>query len=681
MSSTALGDTTPRAGCRYLELLRSRLPHPRVTVLDLLAPAGGGASSPTPLAVAGVDVDILVVFGIVLLTLVLFVTEYLPVDVTAILVMVLLMVFGSDGVVNFTHISTAEGVSGFSNPATLTVLAMLILSSGISRTGLVQIVGRRMAEFAGTSRDRQLLATLGVAGPASGFINNTPVVAILVPIVTDLAHAGKTSPSKLLIPLSYASMLGGMLTLIGTSTNILASDVSDRLLGHPFSMFEFTQLGVVVLLVGSLYLMTVGHRLLPERVPVEEDYLREYDIEEYLTEMVVGEGSPLAGRTVETAVADAEFDADILQVVRDDEVYVEPQGGMTLRRGDLLRLRADREAIRSLANRETATLTGETPLSAADLDPDDGKQTLVEVVIPRGSHLAGESLASSTFRQRYDANVLAFRSRGETVRDHMDRRRIRVGDTLLVQAAPDSIDRLSDNDDFIVAHEPTDPDYRTEKIPHAVAIMAGVVGVVAVPWGTLGSTLAGATGVGALAGLSALSLPILTTALAGVVAMVAAGVIKPAELYDAVEWDVIFLLAGVIPLGIALEQTGGADLLGGLVAATGGYLPVLGVLWVFYLATGIITGVISNNASVVLMLPIAVETAAGIGANPFAFVLAVTFAASTSFLTPVGYQTNLFVYGPGGYRFADYFRVGAPLQLLLSVVTVLGIAFFWGVRA
>jgi di/tricarboxylate transporter len=639
-------------------------------------------ASTTPLAVAGVGVDALVVFGIVLLTLVLFVTEYLPVDVTAILIMVVLMVLGSDGVVNFTHISATEGVSGFSNPATLTVLAMLILSSGISRTGLVQIIGRRMARFAGENRDRQLLATLGVAGPASGFINNTPVVAILVPIVTDLAHAGKTSPSKLLIPLSYASMLGGMLTLIGTSTNILASDVSDRLLGHPFSMFEFTQLGVIVLIVGCLYLFTVGHRLLPERVPVEEDYLREYDIEEYLTEMVVGEGSPLAGRTVGTAIADATFDADILQVVRDGEVYVEPHGGMVLRRGDLLRLRADRETIRELAERETATLTGETPVSATDLDPDDEKeQTLVEVVIPRGSHLAGESLASSTFRQRYDANVLAFRSRGETVRDHMDRRRIRVGDTLLVQAAPDSIDRLSDNDDFIVAHEPTDPDYRTEKIPHAAAIMAGVVGVVAVPWGALGSTLAAATGVAAFTGLSALSLPILVTALAGVVAMVAAGVIKPPELYDAVEWDVIFLLAGVIPLGIALEQTGGADILGGLVAATGGYLPVLGVLWVFYLATGVITGVISNNASVVLMLPVAVETAAGIGANPFAFVLAVTFAASTSFLTPVGYQTNLFVYGPGGYRFSDYFRVGAPLQLLLSVVTVLGIAFFWGVRA
>jgi len=208
--------------------------------------------------------------------------------------------------------------------------------------------------------------------------------------------------------------------------------------------------------------------------------------------------------------------------------------------------------------------------------------------------------------------------------------------------------------------------------------MAGVVGTVAMPWGMVGSTLAGVTGIGAFTALSALSLPILVTALAGVVAMVATGVLRPTEIYDAVEWDVIFLLAGIIPLGMALEQTGGADLLGSLVAATGAYLPALGVLWVFYIATGLITGVISNNASVVLMLPIAVETASQIGANPFAFVLAVTFAASTAFLTPVGYQTNLFVYGPGGYKFSDFVRVGAPLQLLLSVVTTLGIAFFWG---
>jgi di/tricarboxylate transporter len=620
----------------------------------------------------------LVVFGVVLLALVLFVTEWLPVDVTAILVMVLLMVLGPDGVVNLTRISATEGISGFSNPATITVLAMLILSAGISRTGLVQLLGRRMAAFAGEDRDRQLLATIGVAGPVSGFVNNTPVVAILVPVVTDLAHAGKTSPSKLLLPLSYASMFGGMLTLIGTSTNILASDVSGRLIGRPFSMFEFTGLGAIVLLVGSLYLLTVGHRLLPERVPVDEDYVEEYAIGEYLTEIVVEPDSPFVGRAVDSVLDDPEFDADVLQVVRDGEEFIEHVGDMRIRAGDHLRLRADRATVETLVARETIRLAGHPPRTEADLEPEGTTGTLVEVVVPRGSYLAGRSLESAAFRQRYDATVLAFRSRGETVRDHMDRRRIRVGDTLLVQAAPESVDRLAGTDDFIVAHEPDHPDYRTEKIPHAAAIMAGVVGLAAVPWGAVGGGLAGVTGVAAFGALEALSLPILVTALAGVVAMVVAGVLRPVELYDTVEWDVIFLLAGVIPLGVALEQTGGADLLGSLVAATGGYLPAVGVLWVFYLATGLITGVISNNASVVLMLPVAVEAANGIGADPFAFVLAVTFAASTAFMTPVGYQTNLFVYGPGGYRFTDFLRIGAPLQLLLSVVTVLGVVAFWG---
>nr|WP_275040481.1 SLC13 family permease [Haloterrigena salina] len=649
------------------------------TVFGQVLHSDGVVGLPAQTGGLGVTPDMVVVFGIILLALVLFVTEWLPIDVTAILVMVLLMVLGADGVVNFTQISTAEGTSGFSNSATITVLAMLILSSGISRTGVVQIVGRKMSAFAGEDLDKQLLATIGVSGPISGFINNTPVVAILVPVVSDIAHKGKTSPSKLLIPLSYASMFGGMLTLIGTSTNILASDVSARLLDHPFSMFEFTQLGIIVLIVGSIYLMTVGHRLLPERVPVEEDYVQEYAIEEYLTEVVVNDDSPIVGTTVEEAIDHVEFDADIIQVVRDDEEFIEPIGQKTIRAGDLLRLRADRDTVQQFVDRETLTLSG-SPETAAELEPDEvPDRTLVEVVVPRGSFLVGESLESSTFRQRYDATVLAFRSRGETVREDMDERRIRVGDTLLVQAAPDSIDRLSGNDDFIVAHEPEEPDYRSEKIPHAVAIMAGVVGFVAVPWGAVGAALAGATGVAAFEAMSALSLPILVTALAGVVAMVATGVLKPTEIYDAVEWDVIFLLAGIIPLGMALEQTGGADLLGSLVAATGSYLPILGVLWVFYLATGLITGVISNNASVVLMLPVAVETANQIGANPFAFVLAVTFAASTAFLTPVGYQTNLFVYGPGGYKFTDFVRVGAPLQLLLSVVTVLGIEFFWGV--
>ncbi|ELZ80314.1 putative transport protein [Haloferax larsenii JCM 13917] len=600
----------------------------------------------------------LVVFALILLALVLFATEWFPIDVTAILLMVLLMVLEP-----WTQITPREGISGFANPATITVLAMLILSTGVNRTGIVQLIGRKMAAFAGADRRKQLAATVGITGPVSGVVNNTPVVAILVPVINDLAHNGKTSPSKLLMPLSFASMLGGTLTLIGTSTNILASDIAAQIgaespeLGlHAFGMFEFTKLGVLVFAVGAIYLMTVGVRLLPERIPADEDLVEEYAIQEYLADVVVPANSPLIGQTVEEALGDDELDIDVLQLIRYGERFSDPLARKEIRESDTLRLRTNRETLEQIMDAEGLRLTG-GPQSEGDLHPGEEEPVLVEVVIPSGSFLVGETLASSTFRQRYDANVLAFRTRGDVVRDRFEDIRIRVGDTLLVQAPPDSLTRLVENEDFIVAHEFDEVSYRSEKIPFAAAIIAGVV---------------------ALPALNIL--PIVVSALAGVVAMVFSGVLKPTELYSSVEWNVIFLLAGVIPLGSALQQTGAAALLGDAVASTATFLPALGVLWVFYIATGLLTSVISNNASVVLMIPVAASAAQSIGANAFAFVLAVTFAASTAFMTPVGYQTNLFVYGPGGYKFSDFIRVGAPLQMLLSVVTVLGIAFFWGVH-
>lgn len=611
------------------------------------------------LASTPVTAEMLVVFALILLALVLFATERFPIDVTAILVMVLLMVLEP-----WTQISPREGISGFANPATITVLAMLILSTGVNRTGIVQLIGRKMAAFAGTDRRKQLAATVGVTGPVSGFINNTPVVAILVPVIADLAHEGRTSPSKLLMPLSFASMLGGTLTLIGTSTNILASDIAAQLgaespgLGlHAFGMFEFTKLGVVVFAVGSLYLMTIGVRLLPKRIPADEDLVEEYALQEYLADVVVPANSQLIGQTVGEALGDDNLDIDVLQLIRYGERFDEPLARKEIHENDTLRLRTNRETLEYIMDAEGLTLSG-GPRTEDDLHPEEEEPVLVEVVIPSGSFLVGETLASSSFRQRYDANVLAFRTRGDVVRDRFEDIRIRVGDTLLVQAPPDSLTRLVENEDFIVAHEFDEVTYRSDKIPFAVGIIAGVV---------------------ALPALNIL--PIVVSALAGVVAMIFTGVLKPTELYSSVEWNVIFLLAGVIPLGIALQQTEAAALLGDAVAATSLFLPPIGVLWVFYLATGLLTSVISNNASVVLMIPVAANAAQSIGANAFAFVLAVTFAASTAFMTPVGYQTNLFVYGPGGYTFSDFIRVGAPLQFLLSIVTVLGIAFFWGVRA
>ncbi|MHC3379384.1 SLC13 family permease [Haloarcula sp. H-GB5] len=619
----------------------------------------------------------LFVFAVIVAALVLFATEALPVDVTAIAVMVALMlaepvtVLAADvGLlaepVYVLHqagdgISPLDrGLSGFASTATITVLAMFILSDGVQRTGIVQILGAKIASLTGDSETKQLGATVGLVAPISGFINNTAAVAILLPMVTDIAHKGKLSPSKLLLPLSYASMFGGMLTLIGTSTNILASQLSAELIGHPFSMFEFTQLGIIVTVIGTVYLLTVGRYLIPSRIPAEEDLTEEFEMGEYLTEVVVREDSPLIGQTVEEALRVSEFDVDIVQLVREKRTFLEPFGQKAIRAGDVFAVRTGRDTLVDLLDVEGLDVIPEVEVDDAELETATERKNLVEVVVAPGSSLIGETLVSTNFRQRYDATVLALRHGQELYRQRMDHVKLRIGDTLLVQATPDSIDRLNRNNDFIVAQEVERPDFRRSKIPVAIGIVAAVVGVAALT-----------------------PIHIVISALGGALAMVLTGCLRPPELYDAVQWDVVFLLAGVIPLGIALQETGGADLLaelfvmgaGSILTAGGGLAVVLGLM---YLVTALLTNIISNNASVVLMIPVAIETAQQLNANAFAFVLAVTFAASTAFMTPVGYQTNLLVYGPGGYRFTDYLKVGAPLQAVFAIATTLGIAYFWG---
>ncbi|AQL44526.1 SLC13 family permease [Halorientalis sp. IM1011] len=619
------------------------------------------------------------VFALIFVALVLFATEPVPIDITAIGVMVALLLVEplsvvaadlgllADPMVVLSDpergISAVErGISGFANPATITVLAMFVLSAGVQRTGIIQIVGRKIAAFTRDSEPRQLGATIGFVSPISGFINNTAAVAILLPMVTDLAHEGKNSPSKLLLPLSYASMFGGMLTLIGTSTNILASDIAGRLAVqypsldlHAFSMFEFTQLGLVLTVVGAAYLMTVGRWLTPARIKPDEDLTEEFEMGEYLTEVVVREDSPVVGRTVKEAMAEFDFDVDLIQLIRGEEVFLEPLGQKTIRAGDVFAIRTDRDTLVEVSDAEGLDLLPEVDVDEAELEAANERQNLVEVVVAPGAALVGETLVSSEFRQQFDATVLALRRGGEVFRKRMDHVPLRVGDTLLVQGSPDSLKRLDRNRNFIVAGEIERPDFRQSKIPVALGIVAGVVLLAAVD-----------------------VLPIVTAALAGSLGMVVTGCLRPPEVYESVQWDVIFLLAGVIPLGIAMEQTGGADLIADLIVLAAAALPAIAVLGLMYVVTALLTNIISNNASVVLMIPVAVTVAQDLGASAFSFVLAVTFAASTAFMTPVGYQTNLFVYGPGGYRFTDYIRVGGPLQLVFAVVTTVGIAFFFG---
>jgi di/tricarboxylate transporter len=612
------------------------------------------------MALFGLPLGMLVVFALVLAAVVLFVTERLPPDVTALALLVTLALLGP-----LTGISRTEALSGFSNPATVTILAMYVLSRGVQNTGIVRRLGAEVAHVTRGSESRLLAAVVALTGPIAGFVNNTPVVAVFIPMVTDLADEAGVSPSKLLIPLSYASMLGGTLTLIGTAGNLVASDVAADLLGEPFGMFEFTSLGLLVLVVGSAYLLLVAPRLLPERVSAG-DRTERYGVGEYLGRVLVPSRSPLIGATASEVVADAarDLDLDVLDIVRGDEHFLAGSGREIAAR-DVLTVRGDPETIRTFVDLVDLRLLPGASVTDAELDPEGKRPTLVEVVVPTDSDLAGETVASSRLRERYDATVLAVRGRGGTlVRENLGDVMLGPGDSLLLQTTPEAAAFLVESDELIATGELVDDlvaDIRSRGLaPTTVPALAIVAGVVL------------------LAALNVV--PIVIGALGGVVAMIATGCLSASEAYDSVNWSVIFLLAGVIPLGQALQETGGVALIADGVVAVSAVLPVLVVLALFYLLTGLLANLITPVASVVLLAPVAVTTAAGIDASGFAFLLAVTFGGSTAFMTPVGYQTNLMVYGPGGYRFTDYVRVGGPLQLLLTVVTAVGIWLLFGLQ-
>jgi len=597
-------------------------------------------------------VDMLVVLGLIAVVLTLFVAEVIPIDITALGTMVAVILLEP-----WTGVGPADGVSGFASTATVTVLAMFILSEGIRRTGVLRRVGNRIIEWAKGSFYKQYGALVGLAGTTAGVINNTPVVAMMIPMSVNLARKSKISPSKLLMPISFASMMGGMLTLIGTSTSILASDVSARLLGHPFSMFEFTALGAIVLATGLVYLMFVGHRLLPERIKPEEDLTEEFAMSGYLTQVVVAEDSPLVGYTVRQALEKLEIDVDIVRMERDGKAFAAPLGSKQFRPGDELLLRTNRDTLVELM--ETQKLEPEAhskTFTEEDFEIERKGEALVEVVLLSDNPIVGETLRSLAFAQRYDALVLAIRRKGELLYDNIDAIPLQGGDTLLIQASAQALTQFERSRSFAVVRTEEESAFRQENLPIAL----GIIGVVV--------------------GLAALEVvPIMVSALGGIVAMVATGCVRPNEVYEAVDWSVIVLLAGLIPLGMAMERSGTAAYLAGAITSVSDALPPLALLFVFYVVTSLVTQVISNNASVILMIPMAVEAAEITGADPFSFVLAVTFAASCALLTPIGYQTNLMVYGPGGYRFTDFVRMGAPLQLLLAFVTCGGIWLIWGV--
>jgi di/tricarboxylate transporter len=584
--------------------------------------------------------DALLVLAILVGAVVLFISEKFPIDFVGILVLGALLGLGL--------VTPEEGISGFSNPATVTVAAMFVLSAGLQKTGAASSLGRLLVRY-GRNHFMALVVVMGSVGVISAFINNTAAVAVFIPLVMILANRRKIAASKLLIPLSYASQFGGVCTLIGTSTNLLVSSISEQAGHGAFSMFEFSRLGLILFVAGTAYFLLFGRWLLPEREA--QELSSTFQLGEYITELRVGAGSPLVGTSVQESRLGQDHDVTVLRLLHGEEKIWAPLR-QPMAEGDVLLVRGSIQELMRLG--ATANLELNVEFKLRDETLQAGDQRLVQALVAPGSRLVGHTLKDLDFRSRYKALVLAIQRRGEPIRDKLNTVRLGLGDALLIQAPEAQIQRLRSDESFIVLDQVDEPGSRRRKVPIVLAIITAVVSLAALD-----------------------VLPILVAALLGCLALVLTRCIALDEAYQAVDWKVIFLLAGILPLGIAMEKSGAARLVSESALGMVGALGPVAVLAVLYLVTAILTEFMSNNAASVLLAPIAISTALQIGVDPRPLLMAVTFAASTAFATPVGYQTNTMILNPGGYRYADFLRAGLPLNILFWILSVIFIPRFW----
>jgi di/tricarboxylate transporter len=593
--------------------------------------------------------EIMLTLAIAAGALALFIWNRVRVDVVGIMVMAALIVTGL--------VTPQEGVSGFANEAMITVAAMFVLSAGLIRTGGVELLGRWVARLAGKSELRLLLVTLAIVIPVSAFINNTPVVVVMIPLVLSLSREIGAMPSRLLMPISFGSQMGGTLTLIGTSTNLLVAGLVLELGLERIRIFDITPPALVLMVVGVLYLLTVGRWLTPVREHAD-DLISSYELREYLTALRVDPGSRLAGRTLAESDFAARHGLHVIGIQRKGERVPFPGGDAMLHEADLLLVRGRIPDIAQIEHVEGLSISGTAPDLSFVEDAAAGaageQKRLAEVIIPPRSPLIGQTVKRLGFRLRYGVTAIAIQRHGTLLTEPISRTRLRAGDVLLVQGPNDSLRRVHESRDLSLLGAIDLPARRTRKLKFAIPILAAVV---------------------LLAAFEVMT--ILVAAILGVVAMFLSGCLTPDEAYQEVDWMVLVLLGSIIPLGIAMQNTGAAEFIAQHFLTVAAPLGLFGMLAAFYLLTSLLTEMISNNAAAVVLTPIAVATAHTLGVSPLPLVIAVMIAASNSYMTPIGYQTNTFIYAPGGYRFSDFARVGGPLNLLMVATATFVIPFFF----
>ena len=594
------------------------------------------------------NIDIIIVLSILVLGFILFLLEYFTIDVTALIILSCFFGLG--------YLTPVEAVSGFSNPAVITIGLLFILSSAIQKTGLLEYLVVTINRLLQSSRGLGMAVYYFTVSIASSLINNTAIVAIFMPVTIRLAHRYQISPSKMLIPLSYAAILGGTLTLVGTSTNLLVNSIYMSYEGvEPLGMFEFFRYGIIILIIGTIYLLIVAPKLIPSRT-VTSSLTKSYHLGGYLTEMRIKKESPLVGKSCLDRSINHNYDVTVLDIIRNQKHIVNNIRRTILKEGDILFVRGTLDNFIRMKEVEGITLLTDEKLTQAELEQEDNE--LVECLLTDDSDLVGKSLMSTNFRQVFGAFILAIRREGDIIRKKIAHMQLHAFDTLLVYGPTKKISTLSDRGDFIVlgkveARLQKDRFWWVSIYVVLISIFLASIGYV----------------------------PILKGAFISVVILLCLKIITAQESYQSIHWQVIILIAALIPIGIVLQSTGTADWIGNNISR---FIYLFSISWqpyvllaTIYFITMILTEISSNVATAIIMVPIAIAVSGQIGLESRPFVFAVAFAASASFITPIGYQTNLMVYGPGGYKFSDYIRVGLPLSLLLFLTAVIILPNIW----
>ena len=578
-----------------------------------------------------------------------FVMEILPIEVTA---------MGAIGILLLFDVLTwQEAISGFSNPAVITIGAIFIMSRALVKTGFLEVFADFLAKKGGNRKWLTIFIFLLTVSIISGFINNTAAVAIFIPLGIDLCQRFRISPTKVLLPLSYAAIFGGTLTLIGTSTNLVVSSIMEGMNMAPFSMFEFTKLGLIFLVLGTLYNMIISKWFMPSR-SIISSLTRKYHMGSFLTEFKVGEDSPLIGNAYKDLDISQKYNLQVYKIIRDSENIRFNLQNIIIREGDIFLVHINVKDMLKFKDDMKVLLLTDVKMNVAELT---GKNhVIVEGLVSQQSALIGKTLQEFDFRNRYGSFVLAVKRQRELLRDKIAHIRLKFSDTLLIMVPKERLEILRTSNNLIVLEE-LDIHLRYERYWwFSILVIPAVM-------------LLAAFGV----------IPIVKAAILGAILLLVMRTLSIQDAYESISWSVIFLIASLVPMGIAIQKTNLDEVTGNLIIGIGtligggeGLDPVI-ILAVLYGVTFILSAFISNAAVAVMLTPIGIMLATILNVDPRPFLVAICFGASCSFMTPMGYQTNMMVFGPGQYRLKDFFQMGIPLTIIFWFTAVYCIPRFW----